>query len=199
MCAFAVLNPGSLSWIGRRSSVLKKAAGRSAEIGSLLEASNLAIDSVNQPMIAKPHPVDIHVGKRVKLQRTLLGMSQDRLGDLLGVTCQQVLKYERGTNRIGSSRLYKLGQVLNVPVSFFFDDMVGRRLPDTDQDPLQALAEDAEAFRPAMDDIQIMERSETLRLIRAYYQITNLRARKRLFELVISLGRLEADSDVADD
>ena len=150
-------------------------------------------------MIAKPHPIDVHVGKRVKLQRKLLGMSQDRLADLLGVTCQQVLKYERGINRIGSSRLYELGLALNVPVSFFFNDMVGRQLPDIVQDPLPGLAEGSEAFHPAMDEIQIIERSETLKLIRAYYQITDLRVRKRLFELVMSLGKLEAVSDVADD
>ena len=150
-------------------------------------------------MIAKPNPIDVHVGKRVKLQRTLLGMSQGRLGDLLGVTCQQVLKYEHGMNRIGSSRLYELGQALNVPVSFFFDDMVGRQPPDTVQDPLPGLAEGSGAFHPDMDDVQMMERSETLQLIRAYHQITDLRVRKRLIELVKSLGKLEPVSDVAND
>ena len=152
----------------------------------------MAVNNVRRPMIAKPHPIDIHVGKRVKLQRILLGMSQYRLGDLLGVTCQQVLKYERGINRIGSSRLYELGQALNVPVSFFFDDMDGRQLPDIVQDPLPGLAEGSEAFHPGMDDIQITESSETLKLVRAYYQITDLHMRKRLFELVMSLGKLSA-------
>ena len=150
-------------------------------------------------MIAKPHSIDVHVGKRVKLQRRLLGMSQDRLADLLGVTCQQVLKYERGINRIASSRLYELGQALDVPVSFFFDDMVCRQLPDIVQDPLPGLAEGSEAFHPGTDDIQIIESSESLKLIRAYYQITDLRVRKRLFELIKSLGKFEAVSDVADD
>ena len=156
----------------------------------------MAVDSVRRPMKTKPHPIDVHVGKRVKLQRRLLGMSQDGLADLLGVTCQQVLKYERGTDRIGSSRLYELGLALNVPVSFFFNDMIGRQLFDIVQDPLPGLAEGSEAFHPGADDIQIIERSETLKLTRAYYQITDLRVRKRLFELVISLGKLE---DVSDD
>lgn len=71
----------------------------------------------------KPHPVDVHVGTRVRLRRTLAGMSQDKLGNALGLTFQQVQKYERGANRIGSSRLYQLSQILDVPVSFFFDDM----------------------------------------------------------------------------
>ena len=72
---------------------------------------------------SKPNPIDVHVGSRVRLRRTLLGMSQEKLGDALGLTFQQVQKYERGANRIGSSRLYKLSQILDVPVSFFFDDM----------------------------------------------------------------------------
>jgi len=73
--------------------------------------------------ITNPEPVDIHVGSRVRLRRILMGMSQDKLGKALGITFQQVQKNERGTNRIGSSRLYELSQILDVPVSFFFDDM----------------------------------------------------------------------------
>ena len=70
-----------------------------------------------------PNPIDIHVGSRVRMRRTLLGMTQTGLGDAIGLTFQQVQKYERGLNRIGSSRLYDLARVLDVPVSFFFDDM----------------------------------------------------------------------------
>ncbi|MGF1462450.1 MAG: helix-turn-helix domain-containing protein [Maricaulaceae bacterium] len=68
-----------------------------------------------------PNPIDIHVGAQVRLRRLTLGMSQDKLGESLGVTFQQVQKYERGANRIGASRLYRLSQVLDVPVSFFFE------------------------------------------------------------------------------
>src|SRR5437868_8301678 len=71
----------------------------------------------------KPNPTDVHVGARVRLRRTLLGMSQEKLGEALGLTFQQVQKYERGTNRIGASRLFDLSRVLEVPVSFFFEDM----------------------------------------------------------------------------
>ena len=70
-----------------------------------------------------PRPIDVHVGSRVRLRRTLLGMSQEKLGEAIGLTFQQVQKYERGANRIGASRLYDLSRVLDVPVSFFFDDM----------------------------------------------------------------------------
>src|SRR6266699_1101097 len=72
---------------------------------------------------SRPSPIDVHVGSRVRLRRTLLGMSQERLGDALGLTFQQVQKYERGANRVSASRLFDLSRVLDVPISFFFDDM----------------------------------------------------------------------------
>src|SRR5215470_2202874 len=71
----------------------------------------------------KPNPIDVHVGSRVRLRRTLLGMSQEKLGEALGLTFQQVQKYERGANRVGSSRLFQLSRVLDVPVSYFFEEM----------------------------------------------------------------------------
>src|SRR5919107_1994508 len=71
----------------------------------------------------RPSPIDAHVGGRVRLRRTLMGMSQEKLGDALGLTFQQVQKYERGVNRIGASRLFDLSRVLDVPIGFFFDDM----------------------------------------------------------------------------
>src|SRR5271168_979573 len=71
----------------------------------------------------RPSPIDVHVGSRIRLRRTLMGMSQERLGESLGLTFQQVQKYERGVNRVGASRLYDLSRVLDVPISFFFDDM----------------------------------------------------------------------------
>src|SRR6516225_2063372 len=72
---------------------------------------------------SRPSPIDVHVGSRIRLRRTLLGMSQERLGEALGLTFQQVQKYERGVNRVGASRLFDLSRVLDVPISFFFDDM----------------------------------------------------------------------------
>ncbi len=70
-----------------------------------------------------PHPVDIHVGARIRLRRTLLGMSQEKLGDAVSLTFQQIQKYERGANRVSASRLYQFAQVLSVPVSSFFDGL----------------------------------------------------------------------------
>src|SRR3546814_14626587 len=73
--------------------------------------------------ITNNNPIDVHVGRRVRLRRTLLGMSQEQLGDALNITFQQVQKYERGSNRISASRLWDIGKILDVPVSFFLDDM----------------------------------------------------------------------------
>jgi transcriptional regulator with XRE-family HTH domain len=128
---------------------------------------------------ANPNPVDIHVGSRVRLRRTLLGMSQEKLGGALGLTFQQVQKYERGTNRIGSSRLFQLSRILDVPVSFFFDDMA----PEVaDGQPGFA-----EAQQASFDQDDLSKR-ETLELVRAYYRIKDSAVRKRLFDMVKAIG-----------
>ncbi|KZD04203.1 helix-turn-helix domain-containing protein [Oceanibaculum pacificum] len=131
----------------------------------------------------KPNPVDVHVGGRVRLRRTLLGMSQEKLGEGLGLTFQQVQKYERGANRIGASRLYDLSRVLDVPVSFFFDDM---STETSGQSPRRtpALAESAAPSYEA----DPMAKRETLELVRAYYKVTDPTVRKRLFELAKALA-----------
>ncbi len=137
---------------------------------------------MNQSVRA-PNPVDVHVGTRVRLRRTLLGMTQTGLGQAIGLTFQQVQKYERGVNRIGSSRLYDLARVLDVPVNFFFDEMpkdVASKSTAASSGP----PEGAEAFDP-----DIVSKRETLELVRAYYKIENARVRKRLFELVKVLGK----------
>ncbi|WP_149538193.1 helix-turn-helix domain-containing protein [Siccirubricoccus phaeus] len=131
----------------------------------------------------RPSPIDVHVGGRVRLRRTLLGMSQEKLGEALGLTFQQVQKYERGVNRIGASRLFDLARVLDVPIGFFFDDM-----PDALGGGMNTMrraigfAEQQEGFE---DDT--LHRRETLELVRAYYRITDSSVRKRVFELIKSL------------
>ena len=139
-------------------------------------------------MTDKPNPIDVHVGRRLRLRRTLLGMSQERLGQLLGLTFQQIQKYERGVNRIGSSRLYELGQILDVPISFFFDDMAdGGRTPDL---LAPGLAEDPAGF--VFDEARELQldKRETLELVRAYNRIPDPAVRKRLFELTKALANL---------
>ena len=130
-------------------------------------------------MISKPDPIDIYVGSRVRLRRTLLGMSQEKLGNALGLTFQQIQKYERGANRIGSSRLYKLSRILDVPVSFFFDEMP--------EDAIKRMKGAAEPGAESFESDKLSKR-ETLELVRAYYKITDPKVRKRLFELVKAVG-----------
>src|SRR4051794_25093654 len=82
-----------------------------------------------RPKIEAPNPIDVRVGARLRLRRNMLGLTQEKLGEMIGLTFQQVQKYERGANRIGASRLYELSRVLDVPVSFFFDDTDPVRAP----------------------------------------------------------------------
>jgi transcriptional regulator with XRE-family HTH domain len=133
--------------------------------------------AVGRPRNGKPNPVDIHVGSRVRLRRTLLGMSQEKLGEAIGLTFQQVQKYERGANRIGASRLFNLSQVLDVPVSFFFDDM------PREASEAPVLTDDEDDDRVVEYEPDPMAKRETLELVRAYYKITDSSVRKRLFEL----------------
>ncbi len=107
-----------------------------------------------------PHPVDVHVGSRVRLQRKLLGMSQTDLGNALGLTYQQIQKNERGFNRFSAGRLYRLCHILDVPIEYFFEgleDNTSRRSPD-----------------------DVMLRPETLELVRAYYRISDPKMRDAL-------------------
>ena len=110
----------------------------------------------------QPSPVDIHVGARVRQRRVLLGMTQTVLADALSVTFQQVLKYERGTNRISASRLYDLSGVLDVPVEYFFEDMS----PEVAASPLPTKGR-GEAKEPASYDPALMAKRETLEFVRA--------------------------------
>jgi transcriptional regulator with XRE-family HTH domain len=131
----------------------------------------------------RANSIDAYVGSRVRMRRTLLGLSQERLADALNLTFQQVQKYERGSNRIGAGRLHQIAGVLEVPVSYFFDEMpkdVLARAPVSQK----GLAEDAEAY-----EADPMAKRETLELVRAYYRITDPRVRKRVFEMVKAIGR----------
>lgn len=127
----------------------------------------------------QPNPIDIHVGTRLKQRRTLLGLSQGKLGETVGLTFQQIQKYERGTNRIGASRLYDLSRVLDVPIAYFFEDLPNELSQDRYDLVHASLAQDGGgAFE--VDD---MVRRETLELVRNYYKVSNPLIRKRLFEM----------------
>ena len=116
-----------------------------------------------------PHPVDVNVGKRLRVRRTLLGMSQEKLGDALGITFQQLQKNERGANRIGSSRLFELSRILDVPISYFFEEMdMDNPATDTPPDP--------------------MTKRETLEFVRAYYRIKDPAIRKSIVNLTRAMA-----------
>lgn len=137
----------------------------------------------------RPSPIDVHVGSRIRLRRTLLGMSQERLGDQLGLTFQQVQKYERGVNRVGASRLFDLARVLDVPISFFFDDM-----PDALAGSMGGGSRRALGMADAQDTLgdDTMTRRETLELVRAYYRIHDPNQRKKVLDLVKAMGPSES-------
>jgi len=128
-----------------------------------------------------PNPVDIHVGSRLRLRRTLLGMSQEKLAEALGLTFQQVQKYEKGTNRIGSSRLFDLSRVLDVPVGYFFEDITDEAAASSPARRLGGWTElEQESFEVGRDP---MAKRETLELVRAYYKIPNATVRMEILEL----------------
>ncbi len=136
-----------------------------------------------------PNPIDAHVGARLRVCRTLLGMNQTNLGDALGIAYQQIQKYEKGTNRISASRLFDLSRLLDVPIEHFFDDMPTAVAASS---PAQG---GGKAKKPPSYEPNPMARGETLEFVRAYYKITDPEIRKRLFEMTKTLGaRLSGDS-----
>jgi transcriptional regulator with XRE-family HTH domain len=139
----------------------------------------------------KPNPVDVHVGQRLRQRRVLVGLSQERLARMVGITFQQVQKYERGANRIVASRLYQLANVLDVPVSYFFDDLAAE--PANDSGAGQGAGDGAEATTP-----DVMAERETLELVRAYYGIQDERIRRRAFDLLRTLARHEDAGEVSE-
>ncbi len=135
-----------------------------------------------------PSLVDVHVGNRVRVRRTLLGMSQDRLGTALSLTFQQVQKYERGTNRIAASRLFDLARILDVPISFFFDDMPSSVGGGSVVNSSRTAAHDE--LQSGFED-DLLQKRETLELVRAYHRISEPAVRKRVLDLIKSLAPAE--------
>ena len=133
-----------------------------------------------------PDPVDVHVGMRLRLRRNLVGFSQEQLGNASGLTFQQIQKYERGANRMGASRLFQFARLLNVTVSWFFDEMPAAL---TDKNPQELSDNQQTALEGAPSgDQQILQRRETLELIRAYYRITDTHQRRKVYDLVKSMA-----------
>ncbi len=124
-----------------------------------------------------PNPIDIHVGSRIRLRRMMLGMSQEKLGDALGITFQQIQKYEKGTNRVGASRLQHISTILKVPVAYFFEDAPGT-------------PEEAAGFaeQPRSYVVDFLSSSEGLALNRAFVRIEDPKVRRKVVDLVQALA-----------
>lgn len=127
-------------------------------------------------MKKSPNPVDVHVGSRVRMRRILIGMSQEKLGDALGLTFQQVQKYEKGTNRIGASRLQAIANILGVPVDYFFDGM-----PVDETTPMLNVNEAPDEATYVVD---FLATAEGVQLNKAFVRIRDAKLRRKVVELV---------------
>ena len=123
------------------------------------------------------HPIDVHVGSRLLMGRVLLGLNQTELGEAIGVTFQQVQKYEKGTNRISASRLFDLSRVLDVPISFFFDDV-----------PANVTEKGGAELSPSAE-AEFVSKRETLELIKAYTRIAEPTKRQALMDVITAVGK----------
>ena len=129
----------------------------------------------------KPDSVDIHVGKRLRIRRSLLGLSQEKLAEKIGLTFQQVQKYERGVNRISAGRLYQFSKILDVNVDYFYeqakknDNTASHGMADNDQEEFGS-------------DEDVLNNKETVNLIRAYYDIKDPEARKEVLRFIKAMG-----------
>lgn len=132
-----------------------------------------------------PHPIDVHVGSRVKLRRMILGMSQESLGKSLGLTFQQIQKYEKGVNRIGASRIFEISQLLGVPVQFFYDEYGDRTANGA------GFAEPDGAGNPVME---LVSSPEGVQLCRYFAAIRDPQVKKRVLDLVKSIAETEGAS-----
>lgn len=136
-----------------------------------------------------PDPVDRHVGHRVRVRRLLIGVSQERLGDALGVTFQQIQKYEKGANRISASRLRQISEMLGVPVSFFYEGAPRQDGTRPEEGGPEGAAD------PVAHDV--LWTSQDLQLVRAFQRIGDNQVRRRIISLVEAIGAGETPSDDA--
>ena len=130
-----------------------------------------------------PHPVDVHVGGRLKMRRMMVGMSQDELAHAVSLTFQQVQKYEHGANRVSASRLFEFGQLLDVPVSYFFEG-----LPGLPEDKLEKETSTSGRRVGSDETFNPFTRRETLELIRAYTSIQDPALRETLMKTIDAIG-----------
>ena len=130
------------------------------------------------------HPVDVHVGTRIRQRRTLLGMSQTALGKAIGITFQQVQKYEKGGNRLGASRLFEFASVLDVPVEYFFDGMTSA----AGRSPTRRQRQEIKYPQRRGKTTDPLSKRETLELVRSYFKIRNPQTRRRITQMISALA-----------
>ncbi len=165
---------------------------------------NMRKKSIRGRLGTEPNPIDVHVGNRVRMYRTLKGMSQEKLGEELGLTFQQVQKYEKGGNRIGASRLWDISQVLEVPVALFYEGISEQTSSLSPRNIKNAEPNvdfsDKVAQIAALADEDPLNRRETLELMRAYYRIPDRTLAQKIFDLMQMLafpdGDVEETTDV---
>ncbi|MCB9984020.1 MAG: helix-turn-helix transcriptional regulator [Rhodospirillales bacterium] len=129
-----------------------------------------------------PSEIDVHVGQRLRVRRALLGLSQEKLASALGLTFQQIQKYERGTNRISAGRLYDLSKILDVPVSYFFEQV------GLSQNAQRAVAGLSDNDQDSFDSEDLMSRKETIDLVRTYYSVPDPAMRKDILKFIKSMA-----------
>lgn len=136
-----------------------------------------------------PDNVDVHVGQRLRVRRSLLGMSQEKLAEAIGLTFQQIQKYERGVNRISAGRLFQFSKILDVPVGYFYDQVGGSGIEQ--QGAVAGLSDNEQ---DVFDSEDIMQKKETLDLVRIYYSIEDEQKRKEILRFI----RMMSDSERED-
>ena len=148
----------------------------------MTKSTEVIDDGAGDAVMRRPNPIDIYVGSRVRFRRMMLGMSQERLGESLGLTFQQIQKYEKGANRIGASRLFALSQVLQVPVQFFFDELPGAY----DQ---KSVPHGGGLVEGPQDSVlfEFLGTRDGLELNRAFLRVSDIKVRRSIVDLVRSL------------
>ncbi|MDD9332195.1 MAG: helix-turn-helix transcriptional regulator [Bartonella sp.] len=131
----------------------------------------------------KPDPMDIYVGTRIRLRRNILGLTQEKLGEKLGITFQQIQKYEKGTNRVGASRLQAIAEIMDVPVSYFFDKGIGIQ-------SLEGFTESDNNF------IDFCSSSEGIQLMRAFTNISDAKVRRKIIDLAKALSEEDHNDEL---
>ncbi len=145
------------------------------------------MSEINSITESKPDPVDVSIGSRLRLRRLAMGLSQNTVAQSLGITFQQIQKYERGTNRIVASRLFRLSQVLQVPVQYFFQDLAQNG---------RSVTPEGESAGESPDRVpELLSQRDTLRMVRAFSRIEDASVRRQIYALVKMVGERDLGAE----